>query len=288
MLKKFIALVFVIGLACLISITLVTATISPKPQNSESLYSDCESNTDSEINNIVKEEMSDVLDTSNVDISTQDDLVSEDICIEASEDACLPEESTDNSTDDSYDELTPEEVSDIVDNLSIRLYNDYAEGFNLVDGETYIQDIAELLKKYAPEGFRISAGCAMAYTEGGSGKKGIYANTNNCFGIRAYSSWSGYVYARSTGLVYKDYSTAVSYGAYDFFRAYETIEESVKDYIMLMTSPRYEAVLRMDNDADYFNYVLDKGYGELHMVNTWLYLVDLYDLTQYNIVMNEE
>ena len=185
-------------------------------------------------------------------------------------------------TEPSIDPEIPEEPSDIIDDLEIHLYNDYADDFNLIDGAKYLNDIATLLQKYAPEGLRISAGCAMAYTEGGSGKKGIYAHTNNCFGIRAYASWEGYVYARSTGKVYKDYATAVAYGANDFFRAYRSMEESVQDYVRLMTSSYYGQVINAADDAGYFNYVLAKGYGEAHLSSTWLYVVDLYELTQYN------
>lgn len=180
----------------------------------------------------------------------------------------------------------PESQPDIITDIQVKFYNDHQEGFNPVDGRQYLEDIATLLQKHAPEGLRISCGCAMSYTEGGSGKKGVYSRTNNCFGIRATPGWEGWVFARSTQTVYKDYATAVSYGASDFFRAYPTMEDSVIDYIRHMTNNRYNAVLTMDNNKDYLNHIVDQGYGEKHLAADWLWLIDYYDLDQYNIDWN--
>lgn len=166
--------------------------------------------------------------------------------------------------------------------VDVKFYNNAQEGFNQVDGREYLDDIAALLKKHAPDNLLISAGCAMSYTEGGAGKKGVYAYTNNCFGIRATSGWDGWVFARNTGKVYINWETAIKHGGEDLFKAYPTMEDSVKDYIAHMTGSYYNAVLGMTSEADYFTYVLSKGYGEAHMLETWLYIVNLYDLAQYN------
>lgn len=171
--------------------------------------------------------------------------------------------------------------SDII-KVNVRLYNDHSTGFNPVDGNAYIYDIAAMLHKHAPEGMRISAGCAMAYTEGGSGKQGVYAATNNCFGIRATSKWEGWVYARNQGRVYKDYQTAVRNGGADFFCAYPTMEESVMHYVRLISGDYYNKAFTYDNDRDYLNYILSKGYGEESLLNVWLSLINMYDTTKYN------
>ncbi len=202
--------------------------------------------------------------------------VSEEVPLEPT----LPEEPTEAPTEP---EAEPEEVPDIITTIEVRLYNDHKEGYNDIDGAAYCKDIAALLTKHAPKGLRIGAGCAMAYTEGGSGKKGVYAATNNCFGIRATKDWSGWVYARSTYKVYKDYATAVAYGASDFFRAYPTMEDSVKDYIRHMQNKRYGKVLTIDNDYDYLHYIIDQGYGPEHLADDWVYLIKRFNLNQYNI-----
>lgn len=178
--------------------------------------------------------------------------------------------------------IEPEVLPDII-TLEVKLYNEHKKDYNLIDGRKYIEDIISYLKLYAPEGMFYSAASAMAYTEGGAGKKGVYTATNNCFGIRAYSSWGGYVYARSTGKVYKDYETAKKYGASDFFRAYDSMEDSVKDYIKLISGNYYCAALEAETPSDYLAYVLSKGYGEAELHSMWLGVINIYDLTQYDV-----
>lgn len=192
-------------------------------------------------------------------------------------------ESNSNSNSDINDEEMKEETKndnlpDIIDFLDVKLYNTYETGFNTKDGKLYLIDIAKLLKKHAPDGMWLSAASAMAYTEGGAGKMGVYRSTNNCFGIRAYSSWKGYVYSRSTGLVYKDYQTAMKYGATDCFRAYDSMEDSVIDYIKLISGSYYGKALETSSPKEYLSYILSRGYGESGLLSMWLGVMDIYDL----------
>ena len=181
-------------------------------------------------------------------------------------------------------ETTEPEEPDIITGIEVKLYNDCKQDFNYTDGTAYCRDIAALLLKHAPNGLRIGVGCAMAYTEGGAGKQwGVYARTNNCFGIRATKNWDGWVYSRKTGVVYKDYDTAIAYGASDFFRAYPTMEDSVKDYIRHMQNSRYGKVLTITNDYDYCHYIINQGYGPEHLADDWVYLIKYYKLNQYDI-----
>jgi hypothetical protein len=194
-----------------------------------------------------------------------------------------PSKPIEEPTEPPATEPEPEPEPDIITDIEVRLYNDHKEGFNPVDGAAYCKDIAALLLKHAPKGLRISIGCAMAYTEGGAGKNGVYTRANNCFGIRATKGWSGWVFARSTQTVYKDYATAVKYGSSDFFRAYPTMEDSVKDYIRHMQNSRYGKVLTITNDYDYAHYIINQGYGPEHLADDWVWLVKYYDLSKYNI-----
>lgn len=173
------------------------------------------------------------------------------------------------------------ELPDII-KLEVKIYNENSENYNTVDGKKYLDDITMYLEKYVPKGMYFSAASAMAYTEGGSGKKGIYRSTNNCFGIRATSSWEGYVYARSTGKVYKDYKTAQKYGASDFFRAYDNMEESVKDYVNLISGDYYKEALNKNSPKEYLKCILDKGYGESSLLNMWLGVINIYDLRKFD------
>lgn len=178
-------------------------------------------------------------------------------------------------------EATPLKVPDTI-TVNVKLYNNASEGFNKADGEEYLKDIYKYLKANAPDGMFYSAALAMSYTEGGAGKKGVYTRTNNCFGIRAGNGWDGYVYARSTGQVYKDYATSQKYGATDLFRAYNSMEDSVKDYIRLISGSRYYGALETDSPKEYLRYVLSKGYGESGLLDMWIGVINNYNLTQYD------
>lgn len=235
---------------------------------------------------------------SSMEVDSSDDVSSEstDISEESSENITdeIPEDSEPNNTEDEDSgkhlfgvETNPPQEGDIVCNIQIRYYNDYNMSYNQVDGAHYLGDIAALLTKHAPRGLRISSGCAMAYTEGGAGKQGVYAQTNNCFGIRAGANWDGWVYSRITGKVYKNFATAQKYGAKDLFRAYPDMEASVIDYVSLMQGSRYNGVLNAQSDDAYFSYLVNRGYGEKRMAHTWLSIVNMYNLTQYNINWDE-
>lgn len=175
----------------------------------------------------------------------------------------------------------PKELPDII-TVEVKIYDEHGENYNTADGKEYLNDIKKYLEKYAPDGMYLSAASAMAYTEGGSGKKGIYRSTNNCFGIRAVPSWEGYVYSRSTGKVYKDYETSQKYGAKDLFKAYDNMEESVRDYVDLISGDYYNKALTKNSPKEYLKYILDKGYGESTLLNMWLGVINIYDLQQFD------
>lgn len=176
-----------------------------------------------------------------------------------------------------------QELDDII-TLDVDLYNDHSSEFNKIDGEDYLLDIIFQLYRYAPEGMQISAAAAMSYTEGGAGKQGVYKQTNNCFGIKAGPSWKGFVYDRTTQVVYKDYETAKKYGAgNDLFRAYSTMEESVKDYINLISIDRYRECLTAETPENYLIHLLNNGYGEKTSYSVWLYVINIYDLESYDL-----
>lgn len=214
------------------------------------------------------------------DSSSQDEASEERIQDVSAEDDIVNETSNDLS-EDADDNLIGEITPDIITNLNIKLYNQNDPDY-IADAEIYFKDIYYYLFKYAPSGMWISAAMAQAYTEGGAGKFGIYTRTNNCFGIMAGYSWDGYVYARSHGVVFKDYSTAKRYGAYGLFRAYESVEDSVRDYITLIQNKRYSSALNAQSSYYYLSILLANGYGENHMIDTWMQIIDKFNLTQYD------
>ena len=185
-------------------------------------------------------------------------------------------------------EAVPESLPNIIKTIEVRLFNDHKLDFNLIDGRAYLDVVSIYLHKYAPEGMYLSAALAQAYTEGGAGKAGVYTLTNNCFGITATPSWEGYVFSRTTQLVYKDYSTAKAYGATDLFRAYDSIEDSVIDYVSLIQTERYDEALFTTSPKEYLSHLLNNGYGEKESLYVWMEMIDLYDLHEVDSLRETE
>ena len=180
--------------------------------------------------------------------------------------------------------LTIADMPDIISNLDVKFYNFSSENYNKADGKIYLEDIYNYLKDLAPKGMWISAALAQAYTEGGSGKNngGVYSKTNNCFGITAGPGWEGFVYSRDTGKLYKNYATAQKYKAKDLFRAYLSIEESIQDYVSLIQTDRYKNALIQNSYKKYLKILIDSGYGEEHMYETWIDIIKMFKLTEYD------
>lgn len=241
------------------------------------------------------EETSEIFEETSEEISIEESSCFEDK--ESSEDTIIEENSEEDSnviTEEDNDKHLMGGVSppDIITNLNVVIYNYHSTGYNTEDAIIYLNDIKYYLDLYAPKGMWKSAVMAQAYTEGGAGKdRGVYARTNNCFGITAGPGWTGYVYARNTGRVYKDYATAMRYGESqrtyggggpNLFRAYDSIESSVKDYIILISTTSYAGALETNSPERYLQYLLNRRYGEQYMYYTWTSLIHKFNLKQYD------
>jgi flagellum-specific peptidoglycan hydrolase FlgJ len=252
-------------------------------------YTEEESNEDFSF-----DETSEVFEETSEEISIEESSCFEDE--ESSEDTTIEESSEEDSNviteEDNDKHLMGVSPPDIITDLNVIIYNYHSSGYNTEDALIYLNDIKYYLDLYAPEGMWISAAMAQAYTEGGAGKdQGVYARTNNCFGITAGPGWSGYVYARNTGRVYKDYSTAVRYGETsrtyggggpNLFRAYKNMEDSVKDYVNLISTTGYSGALNTNSPEEYLQYLLNRRYGEQYMYYTWTSLIQQFNLKQYD------
>lgn len=85
------------------------------------------------------------------------------------------------------------------------------------------------------------------------------ANSHNLFGIKAGSSWQGDVAVVDT----LEYRQGVAQKEKARFRAYDSIEQSMQDYVALIQqSPRYEAALNVAADIkSYFKQLQAAGYA---------------------------
>lgn len=160
--------------------------------------------------------------------------------------------------------------------------DDYLGGLDIDDINTYFYDLSQLLSEANLYGVPVSAALAQAYTEGGAGKYGVYTVTNNLFGIMATPEWSGWVYGKENGRVYWSYKSAVYTGNKTIFKAYSDIHESIQDYLELVsTNIRYSKAL-FQSSYIYLSELVKNGYGEQHMYQVWMTIIEQYELEKYD------
>lgn len=86
----------------------------------------------------------------------------------------------------------------------------------------------------------------------------INSKTNAILGIKASSDWKGKVYSAKTKEVYSGVTVAIT----DYFRAYDSIEDSIRDYFNLIaTSSRYKNALNTYNVTDCITIIKNGGYA---------------------------
>ena len=106
--------------------------------------------------------------------------------------------------------------------------------------------------------------CAQAACESNYGRSSLMANANAFFGVKASKSWvtaakyGGKVYNSKTKECY-DGSTYTSITA--CFRAYKTLDDSVRDYFDLLEGKRYKASLSATTLTDAIRIIHDAGYA---------------------------
>ena len=106
--------------------------------------------------------------------------------------------------------------------------------------------------------------CAQACCESGYGQSAIMANANAFFGIKATKSWvnaakyGGRVYNAKTRECY-DGATYTSITA--CFRAYNSLDDSVRDYFDLIECKRYNASLQASTVKDCIKIIHEGGYA---------------------------
>lgn len=182
--------------------------------------------------------------------------------------------------------------------ITVKYYNVYdKESFNKSDDYALFRDIMMVLEE-TQETFKkgtfpipAEAMLAQARTEGGAGRDGKYAITNNLFGIAvaAESEWNGLVCGKvnDTNYIFINYEEATKAGATNKYKAYHNIEESITDYINIITNgDRYKDLLPIinGNPEKYLRGLGIKGYcGDLWEsdVNRWIQIINTYNLREF-------
>lgn len=97
---------------------------------------------------------------------------------------------------------------------------------------------------------------AQSVLETGWGQSKIMMKANALFGIKAGSGWKGKVYSSYTNEVYD----GVECTEYATFRAYDSIEESIKDYYKLIKN-NYKKALNCNTQRESIQAIKNGGYA---------------------------
>lgn len=122
---------------------------------------------------------------------------------------------------------------------------------------------------------------AQAALETGWGSSDIMVRAHAYFGIKAGTNWKGKVYSSKTKECYDGVSfTTIT----DLFRAYDSLEESVADYIDLLTSlGRYVFACNQADPKTCIQAIWDGGYAtDPDYVQQVMTIINQNDLTQYD------
>ena len=126
---------------------------------------------------------------------------------------------------------------------------------------------------------------AQAICETGFGQSQIMMKANDIFGIKATSSWKGKVYNANTiecydGITYTDIKAC--------FRAYNSLEESIRDYFDLICNlSRYANAIHSKSPLECITAIKNGGYATSPTyINTIMSIINSNNLTKYDNVEN--
>ncbi len=122
---------------------------------------------------------------------------------------------------------------------------------------------------------------AQAICETGWGSSSLMMNARAIFGIKATSNWKGKVYNAKTKECYdgKTYTTIT-----DCFRAYNTFEESIKDYFdLICNNSRYKKALYCKSATECITQIKNGGYATSPVyIKTIMSIINDNNLRQYD------
>lgn len=121
---------------------------------------------------------------------------------------------------------------------------------------------------------------AQAICETGWGSSSLMIKANAIFGIKATGNWKGKIYNART----KEYYNENAYNIVDCFRAYNSFEESIKDYFdLICNSSRYKKALFTNNPTECITAIKNGGYATSPVyINTIMSIIDNNNLRQYD------
>ena len=153
-----------------------------------------------------------------------------------------------------------------------------------MDKKEFIPTIAPIVQKVNNElgnPLFSSVVIAQAICESGWGQSKIMMNANAIFGIKATKDWQGKVYNANTQEFYDKYVT-VKAG----FRAYDSLEDSIRDYFKLITSlSRYKKAINSSSPLECITAIKNGGYATSPTyIETIMSIIKSNNLTKYDEV----
>lgn len=129
-----------------------------------------------------------------------------------------------------------------------------------MDKETFIQKVAEKVKKYAPlYGICVhSPIIAQAIIESGWGKSGLASKYHNYFGLKCGSSWKGGSVNMATR---EEYKPGVVTNIRDNFRTYEDFDAGIRGYFEFINTRRYANLKGVKSPEEYVRRLKADGYA---------------------------
>ena len=129
-----------------------------------------------------------------------------------------------------------------------------------MDKETFIQKVAEKVRKYAPlYGICVySPIIAQAIIESGWGSSVLAKKYNNYFGLKCGSSWKGGSVNMTTR---EEYKPGVITNIRDNFRTYEDFDDGIRGYFEFINTSRYVNLKGVKNPEEYVRRLKADGYA---------------------------
>lgn len=129
-----------------------------------------------------------------------------------------------------------------------------------MDKETFIQKVAEKVKKYAPlYGICVhSPIIAQAIVESGWGKSGLASKYHNYFGLKCGSSWKG----KSVNMTTKEeYKVGTITNIRDNFRVFDDFDDGIRGYFEFINTSRYKNLKGVKSPEEYVRRLKADGYA---------------------------
>lgn len=122
---------------------------------------------------------------------------------------------------------------------------------------------------------------AQACLESGYGSSSLMMRANAVFGIKASSSWKGKVYNAITRECYDGVSMT---NVNACFRAYNSLDESIKDYFdLIINLPRYKKAIHTSSAKECITAIKEGGYAtDPKYIDKIMNIIETNNLTKYD------